>query len=110
MSIATPKFQRKKENFECEHCGEHVVGNGYTNHCPKCLWSKHVDNNPGDRTNACGGLMKPVRLEGTTPKYRIVHTCTICHISRIVTVAETDDPQALVTLSAAAAVAPTQSS
>ena len=26
-----------------------MKGNGYTNHCPKCLWSKHVDINPGDR-------------------------------------------------------------
>lgn len=23
----------------CEHCSAEVLGTGYTNHCPKCLWS-----------------------------------------------------------------------
>lgn len=42
-------FTKTVEDFICAHCGTHVRGNGYTNHCPECLWSKHVDNNPGDR-------------------------------------------------------------
>ena len=42
-------FTRKVEDFTCEHCGREVHGNGYTNHCPHCLHSKHVDVNPGDR-------------------------------------------------------------
>ena len=37
------KFKRKKENFVCENCGAEVKGDGFTNHCPKCLYSKHVD-------------------------------------------------------------------
>ena len=57
------QFNRKKENFVCENCGEKVEGNGYTNHCPNCLWSKHVDINPGDRQEECKGLMVPVDLE-----------------------------------------------
>ena len=60
-------FQRRIENFVCEHCGEKVIGDGYTNHCPKCLWSKHVDVNPGDRMAHCGGMMKPEALEGASP-------------------------------------------
>lgn len=36
-------FTRVIEDFICENCGTEVKGNGYTNHCPKCLWSKHVD-------------------------------------------------------------------
>ena len=42
------KFQRKVEDFICEKCGTKNIGNGFTNHCFKCLWSKHVDINPGD--------------------------------------------------------------
>ena len=71
-------FQRTKEDFVCEHCGTSVIGDGYTNHCPNCLWSKHVDVNPGDRAQSCGGLMEPVRIEGSTPAYEIVHKCLRC--------------------------------
>ncbi|HCR42265.1 TPA: hypothetical protein DIV45_02815, partial [Patescibacteria group bacterium] len=36
-------FIRTKEDFTCENCGHRVKGSGYTNHCPKCLYSQHVD-------------------------------------------------------------------
>ncbi|MFA6992594.1 MAG: RNHCP domain-containing protein, partial [Candidatus Gracilibacteria bacterium] len=39
------RFSRTIEDFVCEKCGAKVKGDGYTNHCPKCLWSKHVDIN-----------------------------------------------------------------
>jgi len=55
-------FQKKKEDFICEKCGFVNVGDGYTNHCQKCLWSKHVDINPGDRAEKCQGLMEPINL------------------------------------------------
>ncbi|MEK7158524.1 MAG: RNHCP domain-containing protein, partial [Patescibacteria group bacterium] len=42
-------FQRRVEDFTCESCGAQVTGDGYTNHCPQCLVSKHVDVYPGDR-------------------------------------------------------------
>jgi hypothetical protein len=54
------KFQKNREEFICEFCGQFVKGNGYTNHCPNCLWSKHVDINPGDRKNDCRGIMEPI--------------------------------------------------
>ena len=57
------KFQRKKEDFICENCNKKVKGDGYTNHCPACLWSKHVDINPGDRLAECKGMMKPIGLD-----------------------------------------------
>ncbi|MCL5666422.1 MAG: RNHCP domain-containing protein [Patescibacteria group bacterium] len=72
------KFQRKIENFICENCGFSVKGTGYTNHCPKCLFSKHVDINPGDRANTCGGLMEPVGLELDHGEYIIVYECEKC--------------------------------
>jgi RNHCP domain len=95
-------FIRNKEDFVCEHCGAKVVGTGYTNHCPKCLWSKHVDMDPGDRAAVCGGMMEPIALEGTTPKYRIVHKCQKCGLVRRIDVANADDPEMLVALSAKA--------
>ena len=61
--IKMKRFNRRIEDFTCEHCGTEVHGNGYTNHCPNCLWSKHVDINPGDRAADCGGLMEPIAVE-----------------------------------------------
>lgn len=72
------RFQRKIEDFVCGHCGYAVQGTGYTNHCPRCLWSQHVDVLPGDRLAECGGLMEPVAVTGSTDSYRILHRCQIC--------------------------------
>lgn len=71
-------FIKNQEDFTCEHCGHAVKGNGYTNHCPKCLWSKHVDVNPGDRAAKCGGLMKAVSYEKNSEGFTILHQCVIC--------------------------------
>ena len=71
-------FQRRKENFICGNCGCQVIGTGYTNHCPKCLYSKHVDVHPGDRLETCQGLMKPIGIEQSHGKYIIVHQCQNC--------------------------------
>lgn len=89
-------FTRNVENFICEHCGASVEGDGYTNHCTQCLWSKHVDIDPGDRGAACGGLMEPLRIEGTTPHYIIVHRCTKCGFERRNKVQDRDNPEAIV--------------
>ena len=72
------RFQKHVEDFICENCGEKIKGKGYTNHCPKCLWSKHVDVNPGDRKSECGGLMKPIGAEAKSDKYIIYYLCTKC--------------------------------
>lgn len=72
------KFVRNIEDFNCVHCGAVVHGNGYTNHCPNCLWSKHVDNNPGDRLSECHGMMKPVSAMPDGTGYIIVHKCEKC--------------------------------
>jgi hypothetical protein len=71
-------FTKTKEDFVCEKCKEEVKGTGYTNHCPKCLWSKHVDIFPGDRLEDCGGLMKPIKIESEKQKYVITHKCEKC--------------------------------
>ena len=72
------KFQRKKEDFICEYCHASMKGDGYTNHCTACLWSKHVDVNPGDRQNDCGGMMRPVRIEMDGHERNIIFCCEKC--------------------------------
>lgn len=72
------KFRKKVEDFTCDQCGFSVAGDGYTNHCPQCLYSKHVDIHPGDRLSDCGGLMKPVWVEYERQEYVITHECIKC--------------------------------
>ncbi len=98
--MQTKKFKRHIEDFVCEHCGALIEGDGYTNHCPQCLWSKHVDKNPGDRAEKCGGMMEPVGLEGASPHYRIVHRCERCGTERRVNADTQDDVNTLVALAA----------
>jgi ribosomal protein L37AE/L43A len=78
----TLKFQRKKEDFVCEKCKKKVKGTGYTNHCTFCLWSKHVDNYPGDRTNDCGGLMEPIGVELEKNIYHLIFRCKKCGVNK----------------------------
>ena len=92
------KFQRRVEDFVCEHCEEKVSGDGYTNHCPHCLWSKHVDLHPGDRAAACGGMMQPVNVEGRAGQYRLRHRCQKCGYEKYNKVVEGDDFEALLAL------------
>ena len=76
--MSDKKFKRTKEDFTCEKCNLLVKGDGYTNHCPKCLWSKHVDINPGDRKESCKGLMEPTNVESKGEEYVLTHRCTSC--------------------------------
>jgi rubrerythrin len=93
------KFQRHIEDFVCENCHYQVIGNGYTNHCPKCLWSKHVDINPGDRQESCQGLMKPIDLEQKAGEQVIIHHCLKCGFERKNRVVPVDDVDEIIKLS-----------
>jgi len=75
------------ETFTCKVCGRLVVPEGasseHRNHCPNCLSSLHVDNEPGDRSAGCGGIMEPigvwVRKGG---EWAVIHRCKRCgHIT-----------------------------
>lgn len=70
-------------------------GNGYTSHCFKCLWSKHVDNNPGDRAATCRGMMKPVGVEQNGQEYKLLHYCKKCGIVKRNKVVSEDDFEAV---------------
>lgn len=72
------KFTRVIEDFVCENCGNKCVGNGYTNHCPHCLYSRHVDNNPGDRAAVCHGMMEPIAAAPMGEHFIITHKCVKC--------------------------------
>ena len=60
-------------DFTCAHCHNYVsagpmlAGVHNRNHCPYCLWSKHLDQfKAGDRMAACKAPMQPI---GLTMKY-----------------------------------------
>lgn len=85
-------FIRKKENFVCGNCGLAVKGNGYTDHCPKCLWGRHVDEEvPGDRASDCRALMAPIGVRYEQNEFKIHHKCTKCRHEFWVKSADNDD-------------------
>lgn len=92
--MAGKRFQKRQEDFVCEKCGEYVKGTGYTDHCPKCLTGKHVDNSPGDRASSCGGLMLPKKTYYKDSSFVIVYQCTKCG-KKIEMKAAADDNQEL---------------
>ena len=75
-------FTRRVEDFDCVVCGAHNRGDGYTNHCSACLSSLHVDIDPGDRAEDCGGVMRPVAVEIVRGSPVIVHRCEACGLVR----------------------------
>ncbi len=88
------KFTEIDEEFICENCGKKVEKLGYScrNHCPHCLYSKHVDKNPGDREEMCHGLLEPIGIEISSKKgYVIVFKCMKCGQIRKNKVAEDDN-------------------
>lgn len=85
------RFTRTIEDFTCGTCGFEVKGNGYTNHCPRCLWSRHVDKNPGDRAEECGGMMEPIRAEKEGERLVLTHRCARCGFERRNTLQREDD-------------------
>ena len=84
------------EGFTCAQCGATVrpLANGSVrNHCPVCLWSLHVDVNPGDRASDCGGPLEPVAVDHHPKKgWVIVHRCSDCGAERR-NKAALDDPE-----------------
>lgn len=91
------------ESFTCKVCGRLVVpegaGSEHRNHCPYCLSSLHMDNEPGDRESDCGGIMEPigvwVRKSG---EWAIIHRCKRCgHLSSNRTAAD-DNPMKLMSI------------
>ena len=74
------RFNMIDEEFICDNCKQKVSKLNYTarDHCPNCLYSKHVDINPGDRQNKCLGLLKPIGIEKYKDTYKIIYQCEKC--------------------------------
>lgn len=98
--MPSTKFRKKIEDFVCENCGAAVKGNGFTNHCPRCLYSKHVDIFPGDRAEACGGLMKPIMTGESGGEWFIIHKCQKCGKEQKNKTSKDDDFDEIISLSA----------
>ena len=95
------RFNELDEGFICEHCGKEVLPLGYTSrdHCPYCLYSKHIDINPGDRKNTCRGLLKPIGIEKYKDTYKILYKCDKCKEDHKNIIAKDDDMNEIINIS-----------
>ncbi len=95
------KFNHLDEGFICENCQKEVTPLGYTSrdHCPYCLYSKHVDINPGDRQNNCKGLLKPIQLEKFKDTFKIIYKCQKCKKNHKNIIAKDDNMTKIIELS-----------
>ena len=90
----------EKSESHCGRCGKTVAGGRYNNHCPHCLWSKHLDDKvPGDRASECQALMEPVGVTQKKGTWRIVHQCTGCQKYTVVDTAAEDNLDLIIELS-----------
>lgn len=93
------------ESFTCKVCGRLVVpegaGSQHRNHCPNCLSSLHVDEEPGDRAACCGGIMEPISVwVRKSGEWAIIHRCRRCgHLSSNRSAAD-DNPLKLMSIAA----------
>ena len=94
-------FNMIDESFVCEKCGKKIKKLGYTarDHCPYCLYSKHVDINPGDRNNSCKGMLEPVGIEKFKDSFKIIYLCEKCHKTHKNIMAKDDDMNKIIELS-----------
>jgi predicted RNA-binding Zn-ribbon protein involved in translation (DUF1610 family) len=97
--------------FTCTHCGGYVTtaqassGVRNRNHCPYCLWSRHVGlYSAGDRLAACKAPMFPIglTLKATHNRYRadsgelmLIHLCSDCGSLSINRIAADDIPETI---------------
>ncbi|MCH5271491.1 MAG: RNHCP domain-containing protein [Lachnospiraceae bacterium] len=91
------------ESFTCKACGRLVVPEGagtrHRNHCPNCLTSLHVDNEPGDRAADCGGHMEPVAVwVRKNGEWAIIHRCNRCGEISSNRIAADDNPMKLMSI------------
>lgn len=63
------RYHNINSDFTCAHCGNFIpasimaAGVNNRNHCPYCLWSRHLDLfQAGDRMAACKAPMQPIGL------------------------------------------------
>ena len=91
----------RDERFICENCNKQVEKLNYTarDHCPFCLYSKHLDIMPGDRKNTCKGMLKPLEIEKYKNTYKIIYMCEKCGKKHKNIIANDDDFNKIIELS-----------
>ena len=95
------RFNMIDECFVCENCGKDVSRLNYTarDHCPSCLFSKHVDILPGHRNNSCCGLLEPIGIEKFKNTYKVIYKCQKCGESHKNIIANDDNMDIIINLS-----------
>lgn len=95
------RFNELDEGFICIHCGKEVLPLGYSSrdHCPYCLYSIHIDINPGDRQNTCLGMLKPIGIEKYKDTYKILYKCEKCNKNHKNIIAKDDDMNEIINIS-----------
>jgi hypothetical protein len=104
-------YDNMTSDFRCKHCHHHIStdpmlsGVNNRNHCPYCLYSRHLDlYQAGDRLAACKEKMRPVALalKQTRKKYghnqgelMLVHQCVECGSISINRIAADDDAETI---------------
>jgi ribosome biogenesis GTPase len=91
LTAESDEAEESPASFKCGHCSFIVSceaeGTKQRNHCPTCLWSKHLDALPGDRLAACGGQMEPVSVwVKSKGEWALIHRCLSCgafHSNRV---------------------------
>ena len=96
---------RGPSTFRCRNCGLDVstesFGTAHRNHCPNCLWSRHLDHRPGDRAADCGASMEPIAISVRGDgEWIVIHRCTNCDALHANRIAGDDNPLPLVRLAA----------
>ncbi|MEP7103101.1 MAG: RNHCP domain-containing protein [Candidatus Dojkabacteria bacterium] len=94
------KFQKNNKSFTCLNCGKVTPAHPSSSrdHCIFCLYSQHVDINPGDRANDCKGLLKPIGLRVKNSRNQIVYRCGKCNKLTYCIIAPDDDRELIVKL------------
>lgn len=109
------RFLDTNQDFKCLQCGKRIAANPvlagvlHRNHCPYCLWSRHMDLfEAGDRLSACKSPMQPIGLTfkrsykrytaASGGELMLVHKCVSCGRVSINRIAADDDPQKIMTI------------
>ena len=95
------RFNMRDENFICVNCGQEVnkLNTTARDHCNNCLYSVHVDINPGDRKNPCKGLLEPIGIEKYRDTYKIIYKCQLCGMIHKNIMASDDNMDKIIELS-----------
>lgn len=110
--LTRPPRSDADQAFKCGHCrqfiGAPVLGGRHRNHCPNCLYSRHVDGTrPGDRRSDCHALMMPVGIIARrNGEQAILHRCLGCGKEGPNRIAADDNPVSLLRLPPVALVGP----